>query len=276
VTAQRAALRRASHQVLDDPPVFIDPWAATIVGAEDAATLSRDPRAFETRWSLRLRAFLVARSCVAEETLARCVSHGTRAYVVLGAGLDTFAYRNPHEACGLRTFEVDHPTTQAWKKRRLSDAGIPVPSSVTFVPVDFETHSLEAALGRAGVPADQPALFSWLGVTPYLSRSAVIDVLAMIAKRGPGSAVVFDFSASPSTLDAIGRRAFDGLAQRLAAEGEPWITFFDPREIEDELRAVGYRDIEVFDPRSLNARYFSGRSDKLAVGKLGYVVRAIC
>ena len=131
-TAQRVALRRAAHQLLDDPLVFTDPLALLIIGADERAALAADPRAYDARrWDRSLRAFIAARSRLVEDELADAVAAGVRQYVVLGAGFDTFAYRNPFPE--LRVFEVDHPDTQAVKRRRLADAGIEIPASLTFV-----------------------------------------------------------------------------------------------------------------------------------------------
>jgi len=134
-TAHRAAERRAAHQLLDHPPVFVDPFAIPILGSQ-AAALLQSPAASQSWAARRLRAFLAVRSRFAEDQLARAVERGVRQYVILGAGLDTFAYRNPHG--GLRVFEVDHPMTQSWKRTRLDAAQIAVPESVSYVPVNFE------------------------------------------------------------------------------------------------------------------------------------------
>src|SRR5438874_2805580 len=143
-TAHRVAMRRAAHQILDRPRVLDDPIALRIVGPRAEAAIRADPRRCQSRLGRLLRSFLVARSRVAEDALTMAVAAGVRQYVVLGAGLDTFAYRNPYPA--LRVFEVDNPATQAWKRRRLADAQIAVPDDVTFVALDFASESLPAAL----------------------------------------------------------------------------------------------------------------------------------
>src|SRR5580704_4643658 len=144
-TAQRVAMRRAAHQLLDNPIVFEDPLAVAI--AEGDPEPSADA---PLPYSRALRAFLVVRSRYGEDQLARAVARGVRQYVVLGAGLDTFAYRNPFQSSGLHVFEVDHPATQAWKREQLRSAGIAVPQSLTFVPVDFERQVLPDELRQAG------------------------------------------------------------------------------------------------------------------------------
>lgn len=275
VTALRVAMRRAAHQVIDDPTVFSDPLALRIVGAETEPEKSLDPRWFEkTPIETRLRAFLVARSRCAEDGLAEAIKRGVRQYVVLGAGLDTFAYRNAFPADVLQVFEVDHPATQAWKRTRLEEAGISVPPTVTFCPVDFDAKTLEQGLSRGSFDARKSAFFSWLGVTPYITSSAVTATLRFVASLPAGSGIVFDYMILPSLLNAIQRRAFDGLAGRVAAAGEPFLSFFDPSFLEGSLSEMGFHTIENLGPEALNARYFQGRTDELRVGSFSYVMIA--
>ncbi|MEO6192614.1 MAG: class I SAM-dependent methyltransferase [Thermoanaerobaculia bacterium] len=270
-TAFRVALRRAAHQVLDDPQIFTDPLALAIVGAESEA-LRSDSKS-RSRMSRVLRAFLVVRSRYAEDGLARAVESGTRQYVVLGAGLDTFAYRNPYP--GLRVFEVDHPATQGWKRRRLEAAGISIPESMTFAPVDFESQTLSEGLARAGFQRDQKAFFSWLGVVPYLTRSAVMETFRFVGSLPAGSGIVFDYALPPESLNLVQRFAFNALAERVAAVGEPFQTFFEPSTLMSELRRLGFGSFEDLGGKEINARYFSGRSDGLRVaGGVGRLMTA--
>src|SRR5262245_36371831 len=193
-TAMRVAARRAAHQLLDHPRVLEDPIALPIIGPEAAAKVRSEPLPYRGRPGRSLRAFLVARSRFAEDELARAVARGTRQYVILGAGLDTFAYRNPHENAGLRVFEVDFPATQAWKRRKLTAASIAIPPSLTFAPVDFERQTLAAGLAVAGFDASGPAFFSWLGVSMYLSAEAIDSTLQFVASLPPGGGIVFDYA----------------------------------------------------------------------------------
>ncbi|MGA2415319.1 MAG: class I SAM-dependent methyltransferase [Candidatus Sulfotelmatobacter sp.] len=271
-TAQRVAIRRAAHQLLDQPRVLDDPLALRIIGAEAAAALRTNPKEHHA-FARAFRAFMAARSRYAEDELARAVASGVRQYVVLGAGLDTFAYRNPHD--GLRVFEVDHPATQAWKRERLQAAGIAVPSSLTFVPIDFERQTLADGLERAGFDHRIAAFFSWLGVTPYLTREACMSTLSLIAKMPASSGVVFDFAIDPSLLSAGQREALDALSKRVAAAGEPFQLFFDPTKLQAELKEMGFHRTEFLQGRELNARYFNDRKDGLLVrGSLGHLLGA--
>ncbi len=271
-TAQRVAIRRAAHQLLDQPRVFDDPMALRIIGTDAAAELRSNPKEHHA-FSRAFRAFMAARSRYAEDELARAVAQGVRQYVVLGAGLDTFAYRNPYPS--LRVFEVDHPATQAWKREQLQAAEIAVPVSMTFVPVDFERQTLEACLAHSGFDFNSPAFFSWLGVTPYLTREACMATLALTAKMPVGSGVVFDFAIDPALLNAGQRQALAALSERVAAAGEPFQLFFDPGELQDELKSLGFHRTEFVQGKELNARYFQDRDDGLMVrGGMGHLMGA--
>jgi len=273
-TAWRVALSRAAHQIFDRPPVLEDPIALAIVGERGLAQIRAAALRYKPSPSRYLRAFLVARSRVAEEALADSVRHGVRQYVVLGAGLDTFAYRNPYPASELRVFEVDHPATQALKRRQLAAASLAPPASLVFVPVDFERERLPERLESAGFRAAEPAFFSWLGVTMYLSRAAALGTLGFIARLPEGSGVVFDYALPPATLSLVRRVVQRAVMRRVAAAGEPWKSFFDPRELAAELRSLGFRQLEDLGPEAINARYFSERLDGLRVGGLGHIISA--
>ena len=272
-TADRVAERRAAHQVRDRPLVLDDPLALRIIRPEVARELRDNPPTREASpVGPYLRAFFVMRSRFAEDELAAAVARGVKQYVVLGAGFDTFAYRNPFRE--LRVFEVDHPATQAIKRQRLADGDIDIPSSLTFVSIDFATTALDAALRDAGFDATAPAFFSWLGVVPYLERPAINATFRFIASLPAGTAVVFDYAVPPSTLSWTSRLVFNQIAKRVAALGEPWKTFFDPPSLLADLRGFGFTSAEDFDADSLNRRYFAGRTDKLKIGGAGHMAMA--
>jgi len=269
-TAHRVAIRRAAHQLLDQPKVLDDPLALRIIGTEAADDLRSNPKEHHA-FSRAFRAFMAARSRYAEDELARAVAYGVTQYVVLGAGLDTFAYRNPHP--GLRVFEVDHPSTQAWKREQLQAAHIPTPPSLNFVPIDFEKQTLADGLEHSGLDIRSPAFFSWLGVTPYLTYEACMTTLSFIASMLPGSGVVFDFAVDPALLNPGQRQALHALSKRVAAAGEPFQLFFDPGKLQDELKSLGFGRTELLQGKQINARYFNNRSDGLLVrGSLGHLM----
>jgi methyltransferase (TIGR00027 family) len=270
-TAHGVAIRRAVHQVWDNPRVFEDPLALKIIGTSEAAAVAHS-REQATEFSSHLRAFIVARSRYAEDQLAEAVSRGVQQYVVLGAGLDTFAYRNPFD--GLRVFEVDHPRTQAWKLGLLEAGGIAGPASLTFVPVDFARETVAHGLDRAGFRAGQPAFFSWLGVTPYLLAETVLATLEWLRSICPGNGIVFDYAVPRSSLTPAQRQRFDLLAHRVAAAGEPFVGFFEPKDLAHRLEKIGFTHMEDLGASEINARYFGGRRDGLCVAGGGRLMSA--
>ena len=273
-TAARVAMRRAAHQLLDVPPVFIDPLALRLLRPDVRETIERHPAAFERRpWSARMRAFLAVRSRVAEDALADSVAAGARQYVVLGAGLDTFGLRNADPT--LRVFEVDHPATQAFKRRRLEAAQLTPPATLAFVPVDFERDDLAAALARAGFAAGEPAFVSWLGVTPYLERGTVLAALSFIAGIvGDVGGVAFDYRVPPPRFNLLRRWLLARFAARLEAAGEPFRSSFEPADVRREVERLGLAAVLDLDAAALMGRYFAGRRDGLKVSGPAHVVVA--
>ena len=267
-TALGAAAYRAIHQTLEGGVIFRDPFAARILDDETRGGL--DDMASDL--SLRpMRLMIAARSRFSEETLAACVARGVRQVVVLGAGLDTFSLRNPH--AGIRVFEVDYPATQDWKRERLEQAGLAVPDTLTFAPVDFERQSLADGLAAAGFRADRSAFFQWLGVVPYLTREAISQTLDFIAGV-PESEVVFDYG-EPFENYAEERRAnVMAVAERAAARGEPWLSQFDPAEMSDLLRKAGFGVIEDLGMAALSERFYGALKQHARIGPGAHVVRA--
>jgi len=262
-TALRVAIRRAAHQIADPPAVLDDPIALRLIGPGHENDLERAMHPVGRDF----RAFMAARSRYAEDHLAQAVGAGVCQYVVLGAGLDTFAYRNPFPQ--IRVFEVDFPATQEWKRSLLVDAAIAVPENLTFVPLDFEHKALADGLRECGVDFAAPAYFSWLGVTPYLTLEAFRAMLATAAQLPVGSGLTFDYAFPPESLSARRREVFDRLAGRVAAAGEPFQLFFTPEQIEGELGRAGFRRIEQADHDKLNALYFRNRADGLKLSPVG-------
>jgi methyltransferase (TIGR00027 family) len=211
---------------------------------------------------------------MAEDALAEAVARGVRQYVVLGAGLDTFAYRNPHAATGLRVFEVDHPATQEWKRNLVSQAHLKPPGSLIYVPVDFEREQLAERLGANGFRADEPAFFSWLGVTMYLRPEAIQATLQFVARSMVSSAIVFDYLNAPARWDLLRRWGLKVVMRQVAAAGEPWHTFFNPVQLQGELRSLGFATVRDFGRDQINARFFDHAGARLRVGGFGRVVLA--
>jgi methyltransferase (TIGR00027 family) len=270
-TAFRVAIRRAAHQLIDYPRVLDDPIAVRLLGPGFVRDMERAMHPVARDF----RAFMAARSRYVEDQLANAVANGVTQYVVLGAGLDTFAYRNPFAA--LQVFEVDFPATQEWKRSMLHDAGIDVPESLTFVPLDFEHRGLAEGLVEAGFSDRAAAFFCWLGVVPYLTLDAFRATLHVVSRLPARSGISFDYAFAPETLSPKRRLIFDALSARVAAAGEPFKLFFAPEQMDSELQGAGFRNIEQKDSGQLNELYFRDRSDglKLSDVQLGMLVTAL-
>jgi methyltransferase (TIGR00027 family) len=256
-TALGAASLRAAHQVLERGAIFSDPLALRILGISPDE-IDRDAEADPAR--LRLRYFIAMRARIAEDALTEAVARGTSQLVVLGAGLDTFAYRTTY-GDKLRIFEVDHPDTQAWKRQRLADAAIPLPDALTFVPVDFETETLSEKLAAAGFDPARRSFFTWLGVVPYLTEAAIFATLGAIASLPGGAYVVFDYVNPLASIDQAGTHtAHEALAARVAALGEKLQSAFDTDALRDRMVALGFHHIDDAGPQQLAARFFPDRA----------------
>jgi methyltransferase (TIGR00027 family) len=271
-TAIAVAMHRAVHQRIDAPLVFADPLAERIIGARARDVIASEPRRYERAWHGRyLRGALAVRSRVAEEALADAVARGVRQYVVLGAGLDTFGLRNIDPS--LRVFEVDHPSTQAWKRKLIAAENLTVPSTLGFVAVDFERERLADRLMASGFDAGKPAFFAWLGVVMYLERGAYEATLRTIGQlAGAGGGVVFDFFRRPARSNWVVRFVLWLRSQHVARLGEPFRGYFEPDEVATDLRRAGFAQIDILDPRTLADRYL--QHHRLRLSPVTYIARA--
>lgn len=260
-TALGAANLRAAHQILEYPRILHDPFAIPILGRAGEARLRADLARYQRPRARSMRASMVLRSRYADDRFFAATRRGVRQYVALGAGLDTFAYRNQYPEAMLVVFEVDHPATQAWKRARLREMGIRIPDSLRFAPLDFERQSLAEGLARAGFRADRPAFFSWLGVSMYLSEAAVTGTLGYIASLASGSEVVFDFTLPASSLSPERQARRASSAAYVERLGEPWITFFEPAALAARVRNAGFSQATLLGPQEAQERYFKGRTD---------------
>jgi len=270
VTALGAAGHRAAHQVLEHGLVFADPLAVPILGpdADNAIALAREK---PERRPLRL--FIAMRSHFAEDCARRAVEQGVRQILVLGAGLDTFAYRL-EPAQGLRVFELDHPATQADKRRRLAQAQLAEPSHVAYVAHDFEHGSMTAALEAAGLDPSRRTFVLWLGVTPYLTEEAVYATLGELAQLPGGAEVVFDYANPPDRIEEAATRTYhEQMAERVAARGEPFRGYFDSGDLHARARDLGFSEIEDLDRVALVERYLPDLPTAPRRGPGGHVVR---
>lgn len=243
-TALLTAYARAYHQIADRPLIFADPLAAPMLGVttkelNELSARSDDQLAAAINDQAR-RQFFAARARFAEDAVTAAVIDGTQQVVILGAGLDTFAYRNTNPR--LRVFEIDHPETQAWKRDRLAATGIVIPETLTFVPVDFETQDLATELENTAFSRNQPAIFVWLGVIFYLTPQAAHTTLKYIADQTPSTEVVFDYLQAANTDQD--RAHLKTRSNRLAVNGEPFLAHFTPDEMAKQLAAVYFTNIE--------------------------------
>jgi methyltransferase (TIGR00027 family) len=267
--ALMVARQRAAHQLLDRGAILDDPYAVRILGEHEDNIL----QAFNDHPLRSLgRLFTAARSRIAEDALSKAVERGVRQAVILGAGLDTFALRNPHGA-RISIFEVDHPATQAWKCQRLVGAELAPPPWLTFVPVDFEQDDLQQKLNSAGFQDTSAAFFTWLGVVPYLTRDAIDDTLGYIVSI-PNSEVVFDYAEPPETLTEDVKAYAAARMAQLEKIKEQWVSRLVPAGVTAILRSHGFDDMEDISFQQVVSRF--GRDVQgLATGQIGvHVVHA--
>jgi methyltransferase (TIGR00027 family) len=250
-TALMIARQRAAHQLLDHGAILHDPFAIRILGEAEDEVL-RFATAYPAASIGRL--FTAARSRIAEDALSAAVERDVRQIVILGAGLDTLALRNPHAAQPLQIYEVDHPATQEWKRRRLADAQLALPSSLVFVPVDFERDDLAETLAAARFQPTSPAFFTWLGVVPYLMQEAIAGTLDYIASI-PSSELVFDYLEPPEAFSDELRQLEMQRAEQLKKIGERSLSRFDPPGIAALLGAHGFSEIEDIGFEEIRSRF---------------------
>ena len=273
-TIEIPAIMRALHQTVDaDPKILTDPIAPRLIdGDEDRrwlAPLLSHP--FAKQW----RAGFALRSRYAEDCLAEGVQTGVRQYVVLGAGLDSFAYRQPPWASSLRIYEVDHQITQRWKRDRLKTAGIAIPSNLTFVSTDFESTSISNNLRAAGFAFATQTLCSWMGVTQYLTPDALEATFRFVLSLPFSSEIVFSFILPQVEISGLEAEALLIAARRSAEVGEPWLARFRGDELAMRLRSMGFSQILHLTPEEAARRYFRDRQDGLRERRGEQLMRAI-
>jgi methyltransferase (TIGR00027 family) len=269
-TALMIARQRAAHQALDHGSILDDPFAMKILREDE-----KDVLQFANAHPLASigRLFTAARSRIAEDALSRAVDKGIRQIVILGAGLDTFALRNPHGARPIRIYEVDHPATQEWKRQRLADAQIDLPPWLVFVPVDFERDDVGDKLVAAGFQQNSPGFFTWLGVVPYLTEDAIgrtLDYMSSIQN----SEVVFDYMEPPAASSEELRQLDTERTERLRKLDERSVSRFEPAGVAAILRSHRFSVVEDISFQEIASRF--GRAvHGLAPGHLGvHVVHA--
>jgi methyltransferase (TIGR00027 family) len=261
-TAVRVALWRAMHIQVDPPPhVLEDEIGLKLAGPDENWRRRPD---MDPRGTSLFRASILARARFIEDLVVEQAGRGVGQYVILGAGLDTFAQRRPEVASGLRVFEVDQPGPSAWKQRRLSEVGLGVPSYLRFVPVNFEAgDAWWEALAAAGFDAAKPAVVASTGVSMYLTRDAIAATLRQVAALAPGSTLAMTFLLPLELMAPEVRPGFQMAEKGARASGTPFISFFTPTQMLTLARKAGFREVEHVSAAILTERYFAGRTDGL-------------
>jgi methyltransferase (TIGR00027 family) len=267
---------RAAHLLWDDPPkIFEDTFALALSGCADKRVLRERYDAYLAEFTAKFggdlaraalnsaRSAVVMRSRYVEKELDQAIQRGVAQYVILGAGLDSFAYRRPDVANVLRVFEVDYPATQVWKRSRLRELNAVMPPNLVFVPMNFEKQSLIERLKHSGYRTEAAGFFSWLGVTMYLSREAIFDTLQTVASMAQGTEIIFQYFPPGVLVDDEARQIQELFADRGASRGEPYLTFFEPAKLAEQVRDAGFAEVWDLGPEEANARYFANRLDGL-------------
>ncbi len=269
-----AAAARAAHLIVDEPPViFADTLARRLLGDEAEHLIGFHVAHGSHLVLAGARGQVVCRSRCAEDALAAAAAAGIRQYVILGAGLDSFAYRAGLSA-RVRTFEVDQQATQDVKRAKLAAASIPEPANVVFVPVDFESASLVAELVRGGLDLAQPAFVSWLGVTMYLTREAIARTLAELGALAPGSQLVADYMLPAELRDEAGSSYVELVGPASAERGEPWLTFLAPEQMSQLLLSNGLTAVRHRRQEDTGGPAIWNRSDALRPVRLSLIAHA--
>jgi len=261
-TAERVALWRALHTLVDPPPyVLEDEIGLRLI---DPPAGWRDRGDMHPDGTRTFRASIVARSRFTEDLVIEQAGHGVAQYVLLGAGLDTFVQRRPEVAAGLQVFEVDQPAAQVWKRRRLTELGYGVPDRLRLVGDDFETEgSWWRKLTAAGFDPARPAVVASLGVSMYLTRQANLATLRQLAALAPGSTLVMTFQPPLDLLEPAERTGREYAERGARSSGTPFLSFFSPAGILELAREAGFAKVRHVPAAELNQRYFGGRDDEL-------------
>jgi len=295
ITAIMTAYMRAFHAAHGNPRIFNDFLAYDIIPEENrkmiedgfAQAMSFDlpamselsPRqvtAVNTMMQFMGAANVLCRAQYTEEILEQAIKEGVQQYVILGAGLDTFAFRRPELLEEIRVFEVDHPLTQSFKRQRITQLGWEIPKSLRLVPVDFTRDSLMDSLRQASYQSNEVSLFSWLGVTVYLPRERIDEtMLAIAGKSRPGSSIIFDYMDIMAFNRQQAAESVQANMRTVREVGEPMITGFDPTALGEELATLGWELQQNLSPEYIEQLYFQGRSDGYHASDHSHLARAI-
>ncbi len=270
-TAIAAGYLRAAHQILDAKPLILDdPVALILLGPGAEKRIMSTVGKYMTPEAKALRSHIVLRSRYTEDRLQLSIKRGVSQYVIVGAGFDTFAIRQPAWATHLKIIEMDHRDTQDLKRAKISAAEMSVPANVVFADIDFESESLEEGLIRNGIPSKEPTFFSWLGVTMYLTEPAIDTTLKCIAKYPSGSEAVISFRQPASAQSSPSSQ----LADRVSEAGEPFVSLFTPEDFRNKLLEAGFVKVEFLTPE-ISTQYFHAGENSLPIPKQISIASAI-
>lgn len=266
-TAIACSRSRALHMRLDRPPwIYEDKIAADLVDLDQQIADGYDLEVPMQPLIRASRGVFLVRERFCEDALADGVRNGATQYVVLGAGLNGFAFNGSKLADQVRIFEIDHPSTQEWKKTRLREIGIDIPENLTFVPIDFEHDTLSERLLENGIDRQSPIVFAWTGVTQYLPDEAINETLDEILRVScSGSVLSVQITLPKHLVDDENKKALDYFMSISAERGETWVNAHDPAEFSTRLERMGFVAVEVFGPTDAADRYLRDREDGLTV-----------
>ncbi len=272
-TSDVTAAMRAIHLVRHgEPKIFKDPYALRLTSRR-WRTIIGNPLLYRLLFRTDLYGWIhpvigdiVARTRYAEDLLDSAVRQGVSQYVLLGAGMDSFALRRPEWTASLMVFEIDHPATQQRKKKRIAAMGTPLPKNHFFLPVDFERESLAAALSRSSFSTEAPAFFSWLGTLVYIEKHAALQTLSDVAScAAKGSRIVFTYCEPEPLEGKTSSETFQRMLRATRRRGEPMVTGFHDEALLGELHRLGFRVEERLFPDEIRRRYFWNRTDGLTM-----------
>jgi methyltransferase (TIGR00027 family) len=293
VTALVTAFARAYHATHDDPLIFADNLADRWFTDQERAFFEKsmsgllpllDPQAAagnpdnDTALAISMQLMncpvTLSRSRYSEDSLRQAVNQGVWQYVILGAGFDTFTWRRPEWADAVQVFEVDHPTTQQMKRERMAIQQMEIPAQLHFLPVDFESQNFREVLLASDYQTDRPGFFSWLGVSLYLTREAILHTLAdFSALAAPQSEMVFDYVDLDALDSEKASPRMNVMRMIVQQSGEPIQTGFDPNDLAEEVARLGMVVEEDLSPVDIESRYFTGRRDRLHAFEHFHIIR---
>ncbi len=293
MTALSVAYLRAYHCKRQEPKIFSDTVAWQLLTEDERRSfndiliselernspeqVTDDPVATLDRAVARypVTSLVVARSAISERRLREAIARGVDQYVIVGAGMDTFAFREPELCERIHVFEIDHPATQAFKRQRVTEARLELPAHLYFAPADFERDSVASALTNAPFDARRPSFFAWHGVTMYLTRNAISATLDSIRSvAAPGSEIVFDYLDECAFDPAKRSKETSDLFDLVASFGEPYVSGFEPEVLPSELAAHGFSLVEDVGPDEQARRFFAGRKDGMRPLEIARIAHA--